>query len=106
MTRRSSPPTGTTWYPARSRAGRGVRRSAAPTSAACWAGPSNSSGGDADLQPARLTVDLLRPVALAEPVRVDTSVEREGRRIRLVDAAMTTERHRRRPGQRAVPAPR
>ncbi len=46
------------------------------------------AGGDPDLQPARLTVDLLRPVALAEPVRVDTSVEREGRRIRLVDAAM------------------
>ena len=46
------------------------------------------AGGDPDLQPARLTVDLLRPVALADPVRVDTSVEREGRRIRLVDAAM------------------
>ena len=47
------------------------------------------SGGDDDLQPARLTVDLLRPVSLLEPVRVDTTVEREGRRIRLVDAAMT-----------------
>jgi acyl-CoA thioesterase len=46
------------------------------------------AGGDAELQPARLTVDLLRPVALAHPVRVDTRVEREGRRIRLVDAAM------------------
>jgi acyl-CoA thioesterase len=46
------------------------------------------AGGDSDLQPARLTVDLLRPVKLAEPVRVDTAVEREGRRIRLVDAAM------------------
>ena len=34
------------------------------------------AGGDPDLQPARLTVDLLRPVALAEPIRVDTSVER------------------------------
>jgi acyl-CoA thioesterase len=45
-------------------------------------------GGAHDLQPARLTVDLLRPVALADPVRVDTTVEREGRRIRLVDAAM------------------
>jgi acyl-CoA thioesterase len=44
--------------------------------------------GHPDLQPARLTVDLLRPVALADPVRVDTTVEREGRRIRLVDAAM------------------
>jgi acyl-CoA thioesterase len=46
------------------------------------------AGGDPDLQPARLTVDLLRPVALADPVRVDTNVEREGRRIRLVDATM------------------
>ena len=47
------------------------------------------SGGDDDLQPARLTVDLLRPVSLLEPVRLATTVEREGRRIRLVDAAMT-----------------
>ena len=47
------------------------------------------SGGDDDLQPARLTVDLLRPVSLLEPVRVATTVEREGRRIRLVDATMT-----------------
>ncbi len=46
------------------------------------------AGGDPELQPARLTVDLLRPVALADPVRVDTTVEREGRRIRLVDAEM------------------
>ncbi|WP_123029122.1 thioesterase family protein [Mycolicibacterium stellerae] len=46
------------------------------------------AGGDPELQPARLTVDLLRPVALADPVRVDTNVEREGRRIRLVDATM------------------
>jgi acyl-CoA thioesterase len=46
------------------------------------------ASGDPDLQPARLTVDLLRPVALADPVRVDTSVEREGRRLKLVDATM------------------
>jgi acyl-CoA thioesterase len=45
------------------------------------------SGIDPDLQPARLTVDLLRP-ALIEPVRIETSVQREGRRIKLVDAAM------------------
>jgi acyl-CoA thioesterase len=45
--------------------------------------------GDSDLQPARLTVDLLRPSALGDPVRVDTTVEREGRRLRLVDAVMT-----------------
>jgi len=46
------------------------------------------AGGDTALQPARLTVDLLRPVSLLEPVRVDTRVERDGRRLRLVDAAM------------------
>lgn len=43
---------------------------------------------DVDLQPARLTVDLLRPVAL-QPVHVHTSVVREGRRLCLVDAVMT-----------------
>lgn len=43
--------------------------------------------GDDDLQPARLTVDLLRPVP-SEPLSIETSTEREGRRIRLVDAAM------------------
>lgn len=44
-------------------------------------------GIDPGLQPARLTVDLLRPVLL-EPVQIRTSVVREGRRIKLVDAAM------------------
>lgn len=43
---------------------------------------------DVDLHPARLTVDLLRPVAL-EPVQTRTSVVRDGRRLRLVDAVMT-----------------
>lgn len=43
---------------------------------------------DADLQPARLTVDLLRPVAL-QPVQMHASVVRDGRRLRLVDATMT-----------------
>ena len=42
-------------------------------------------GGAADLMPARLTVDLLRPTAMA-PVRVQTSVRREGKRIKVVDA--------------------
>ena len=42
---------------------------------------------DDDLQPARLTIDLLRPVPI-EPVSIETSVQREGRRIKLVDAAM------------------
>jgi acyl-CoA thioesterase len=43
---------------------------------------------DVDLQPARLTVDLLRPVA-PQPLRMHTSVVRDGRRLRLVDAVMT-----------------
>ena len=42
---------------------------------------------DADLQPARLTVDLLRPVALA-PVQMHSTVVRSGGRLQLVDAAM------------------
>ncbi|MGV0791340.1 thioesterase family protein [Mycolicibacterium sp. XJ1819] len=44
--------------------------------------------GDPDFQPARLTVDLFRPAALA-PVRVETTVVRSGRRLRLADAVMT-----------------
>jgi hypothetical protein len=43
---------------------------------------------DADLQPARLTVDLLRPVAL-KPLQMHSTVLRDGRRLRLVDAVMT-----------------
>jgi hypothetical protein len=43
---------------------------------------------DAGLQPARLTVDLLRPVAL-QPLQMHSSVVRDGRRLRLVDAIMT-----------------
>ncbi|MCV7226227.1 thioesterase family protein [Mycolicibacterium komossense] len=42
---------------------------------------------DPDLQPARLTVDLLRPIPMA-PVRVRTKIEREGRRITLVDTVI------------------
>ena len=45
------------------------------------------SGIDPDFQPARVTVDLLRPVLL-EPVQIRTSVQREGRRIKLVDGAL------------------
>lgn len=45
------------------------------------------SGIEPDFQPARLTVDLLRP-ALLEPVQIRTSVQREGRRIKLVDGAL------------------
>ena len=46
------------------------------------------AAGDPDLQPARLTVDLLRAVAL-EPVAVATNIPRQGRRIRLADAVLT-----------------
>lgn len=46
--------------------------------------------GDPDFQPTRLTVDLFRPAALA-PVQVDTTITRQGRRLRLVDAMMTQE---------------
>jgi Thioesterase-like superfamily len=51
-----------------------------------WAIEQDAS--DDELQPARLTVDLLRPTAM-EPVRVQTSVSRDGRRLRLVDAQLT-----------------
>src|SRR6476660_6318760 len=44
--------------------------------------------GEPEFQPTRLTVDLFRPAALA-PVRVDTTVTRQGRRLRLVAAVMT-----------------
>ena len=45
------------------------------------------AGGGDGLQPARLTVDLLRPTAIA-PLEVRTVVQRQGRRIRLVDGAL------------------
>jgi acyl-CoA thioesterase len=45
------------------------------------------SYGDSEFQPARLTVDLLRPVPI-EPVSISTTVQREGRRIKLVDGAL------------------
>lgn len=43
---------------------------------------------DPGLQPARLTVDLLRPVAMA-PILLRTNVVREGRRLVLVDVALS-----------------
>ncbi len=43
---------------------------------------------ETDLQPARLTVDLLRPAAMA-PLRTRTTVVRKGRRLTLVDAEIT-----------------
>src|ERR1700683_4600775 len=55
------------------------------------------SGIDPDLQPARLTIALLRPAGrasdrrrpvLREPVQIQTSVQREGRRIKLVDGTL------------------
>ncbi|CAJ1578424.1 thioesterase family protein [[Mycobacterium] wendilense] len=43
--------------------------------------------GDPQLQPARFTVDLMRPVFL-KPVQIQTTVQREGRRLKLVDATL------------------
>lgn len=43
---------------------------------------------DPDLQPARLTVDLLRPAAMTH-VRIRTEIVRRGRRLVLVEAEMT-----------------
>lgn len=43
---------------------------------------------DAQLQPARLTVDLPAPVAL-EPVELHTTVHHDRRRLRLVEAVLT-----------------
>ncbi|MHC9295903.1 thioesterase family protein [Mycobacterium sp. LTG2003] len=40
---------------------------------------------DPGLQPARLTVDLLRPTFM-EPIQLRTSMQREGRRITVIDA--------------------
>ena len=45
------------------------------------------AGGDPQLQPARLTVDLLRPMAI-RPVQFEASVRRSGRRIRVVDTEL------------------
>jgi Thioesterase-like superfamily len=44
--------------------------------------------GDPDLQPARLTVDLLRPAAMA-PLRTRAAIVRRGRRLALVEAELT-----------------
>jgi len=43
--------------------------------------------GDPEFQPARLTVDLLRPTAF-EPLEITTAIQRDGRRIRLAEAAL------------------
>lgn len=51
----------------------------------CWG--IEQYGIDPEFQPARLTVDLSSP-ALLEPVHIQISVQREGRRIKLVDAAL------------------
>jgi acyl-CoA thioesterase len=45
---------------------------------------------DPDLQPARLTVDMFRPGTMG-PTRVDTTVVRDGRRIRVVDSSVITD---------------
>ena len=44
--------------------------------------------GDSDFQPSRLTVDMVRAPVL-ERAEIAIAVQRDGRRIRLVDASMT-----------------
>src|SRR5215213_11840149 len=46
------------------------------------------AAGDAEFQPSRLTVDMVRPTML-EPAEITIDIQRDGRRIRLVDATMT-----------------
>ncbi len=41
------------------------------------------------MQGARLTFDLLRPVPVGVPLRLDVEVVREGRRVQLIDARLT-----------------
>lgn len=45
------------------------------------------TGADPDMQPARLTVDLFRPVTMA-PVSTRSAVVRRGRRLWLIDAEL------------------
>jgi hypothetical protein len=44
--------------------------------------------GDPELQPGRVTVDLFRSPPM-RPLQVETSVERTGKRIRVIDGAVT-----------------
>lgn len=46
-------------------------------------------GSDIDWQPARLTVELLRPVPLV-PLRADATVVRPGRKVQMIDASLRT----------------
>jgi hypothetical protein len=58
--------------------------------AALLAGELERAGGtDVEWQPARLSVELLRPVPVT-PLRVDTRVTRPGRKVQLLDASVTT----------------
>lgn len=58
--------------------------------AALLAGAAERAGGtEVAWQPARLTVELLRPAPVA-PLRVDATVVRPGRKVQLVDASMRT----------------
>jgi hypothetical protein len=58
--------------------------------AALLAGAAEEAGGtDVAWQPARLTVELLRPVPV-EPLGVSATVVRPGRKVQMVDAALRT----------------
>jgi acyl-coenzyme A thioesterase PaaI-like protein len=48
-----------------------------------------AGGGEHPMNPARLTVELLRPVPLT-PLHLRTNVSRPGRKVQLVDAELTT----------------
>jgi hypothetical protein len=55
--------------------------------AALLAGVAEAEPSDEPLQPARFTVELLRPVPLA-PLTVHTEITRPGRKVQLVEAAL------------------
>lgn len=58
--------------------------------AALLAGACESAGqGEVTWQPARLSIELLRPVPVA-PLRLDAKVVRPGRKVQLVDATLAT----------------
>ena len=57
--------------------------------AALLAGAIDATPSLAPMQGVRLTYDLVRPVPLSTPLHLDVEVVREGRRIQVVDAALT-----------------
>lgn len=60
-----------------------------PTAALLARAAESAGGDDVAWQPARLTVELLRPVPVA-PLRATATVTRPGRKVQLVDAEVAT----------------